>query len=328
MGKFINSENANNYVGNPAQLNNVKYIQFLEGKAAGMKAYEVTTASGFSLTVAIDRGLDIPELKLDGQNISFMSSTGLVNSTYFSENRDLGFMRNFNVGFLTTGGLSYMGSSSENQGLHGTISNTPAHNYSYQISQKEILIQGYVTDTSMFGPNLILHRQISLSTDCPKIRIHDILINDSDETMPYMVLYHNNYGYPFLNPDTKIKFDAIKSCDRNYRVVQAKSNCMSLDQATKGRPEQVFFHKVRTPEFSLISPKVKLELNVKYSGYTLPILNEWKLARSKNYVLGMEPGTNDVNGFEQAKKDNKLNMIEPDQRVEFNLVFEFRKVEQ
>ncbi len=97
------------FVGNPLQTSGAQTIQFLEGKAAGLKMIRMYNEAGLSMLVAPDRGMDIPELKVHGTNISFVSVTGFVNSTYFVEQGATGFMRNFNVGFLTTGGLSYMG---------------------------------------------------------------------------------------------------------------------------------------------------------------------------------------------------------------------------
>ena len=37
----MRNENSEIYVGNKAQLNSVKYIQFLEGKATGLKAFHL-----------------------------------------------------------------------------------------------------------------------------------------------------------------------------------------------------------------------------------------------------------------------------------------------
>lgn len=312
------------FVGNPAQLNSVKYIQFLEGKATGMKAYEVVTAGGFSITIAIDRGLDIPELSIKGKNISFLSSTGLVNSTYFTEDGNTGFMKNFNVGFLTTGGLAYMGKSNKNKGLHGTISNTPAYNYFYKILDKEIKVCGNVKESVMFGTNLSIYREITISKNELVINIHDTLFNNGDESLPYMLLYHNNYGYPFLTPKTTLCFNATKSLTRSYQDTEAK-DFLDLNDPKSKRPEQVFFHKLKNPEFTINSPNTNLSLKVKYSGDTLPVLNEWKLERTKNFVLGMEPGTNDVNGFENAQKNNHLKVISPNERIEFNINFNFKE---
>ena len=321
----MKNENSEIYIGNKVQLNSVKYIQFLEGKATGLKAFEIATASGFSLTVALDRGMDIVELKLNGKNISFLSATGLVNSTYFNEDEDKGFMRNFNVGFLTTGGLAYMGSSDNRRGLHGTVSNTPAYNFSYEILKNKIQVEGNIADSVMFGPNLILHRKITVSTNETSIRIDDTLINAGDDTVPYMLLYHNNFGYPFLTPDTEIFFQPEKSFNRKYQRIKG-SYPFKLKKPNIAEPEQVYFHTLKKSEYSLISPKTNLSLKVKFSSKTLPILNEWRLERNKNYVLGLEPGTNDVNGFSQANKNNKLKYIKPDERIEFNLQFDFSEV--
>lgn len=317
------NEISKNYIGNPKQLNEVRLIQFLEGKASGMKAYEVCTESGLQMTILLDRGMDISTLKIKGTNIGFMSSTGLVNSTYFVEDKDKGFMNNFTVGFLTTGGLSYMGSSSMNHGLHGVISNTPAENFGYKILKDQIVISGDIHDARMFGQNLCLHRKIKISTLEPKFEIEDRIKNLSDVRSPYMVLYHNNYGYPFFDEKALLKMDTKKTTDRNG------NNCKlvtSFVAPSANKPEKVYFNKLNNSKYILKSPKTNLQINVSISLDTLPIVNQWILERKRNYVLGIEPATNNVNGYAEAKKDGNLKYLEPDEEVSFDLKYHFQKL--
>ena len=51
------------FVGNPLQTSGAQTIQFLEGKAAGLKMIRMYNEAGLSMLVAPDRGMDIPELK-------------------------------------------------------------------------------------------------------------------------------------------------------------------------------------------------------------------------------------------------------------------------
>lgn len=322
--------NQNNYIGSKKQLNGVELIKFLQGTATGMKAYRVYTQAGLSMIVSLDRGMDIPELKIFGKNISFMSSTGLVNSTYFVENGTSGFMKNFTVGFLTTGGLSYMGSpSSEGKGLHGVISNTPAENFSYEDEGDFIVIQGDVRETAMFGPNLKLRRKLKISKFTNTIYIKDVISNEGNVRTPIMLLYHSNFGYPFFSAETKLKMKTQKSFYRDGETASAWDNFRKPEQ---NREEVVYSHFLETDSNGLSyvflkSPLTKLQVRITIDTKTLPILNQWKLEQTSNYVLGIEPATNNVNGFDQAKRDRTLKYLKPHETKEFNLKYEFTQLE-
>lgn len=316
-------KNSKTYIGNIRQLNDVRFIEFLEGKASNLKAYEIFTEAGLQMTILLDRGMDIVSLKVKGVNIAFLSATGLVNSTYFVEDKDRGFMNNFSVGFLTTGGLSYMGSSDSKKGLHGVISNCPAQNYGYSITDKEIKVWGNVHEAQMFGPNLVLHREIQISTKSLHFTILDSLKNLSDVESPYMVLYHNNFGYPFLDENTILNMPVTETIDRSGK------NCKLVNHLTEpatGKSEKVYFNTLKGSKYTIKSPSSGLKLIVSMSKETLPVVNQWILERRNNYILGIEPGTNNVNGFEEAKRQNTLKYLKPDEVIKFNLDYEFQKL--
>lgn len=320
--------NSEDYIGNANQLNGV-YLETLgEGKASNMKCYRVYTEAGISALIMLDRGMDIGELKINGYNISFMSSTGLVNSTYFVENKQKGFMNNFNVGFLTTGGLTVTGQSeSDESGLHGVISNTPAENYSYSIEGDKIIVRGTIKEARMFGPNLILKRKITIYKNINRIDIDDKVVNSSDVKSPLMILYHTNFGYPFYSPQSELEMSPLNSCYRDY------SDATDWNLFHEPKPEKeevVYFHDFENSnshKIKLTSPLTNLKMVLRFDNDVLPVINQWKLERVKNYVLGLEPSTNDVNGFEMAKRKKLLQYIEPNEEKLFHVDFEFSKLE-
>lgn len=328
QGFHIMNMNSEDYIGNTAQLNGVYLETLSEGKASNMKCYRIYTESGISMLVMLDRGMDIGELKIKGQNISFMSSTGLVNSTYFVENSVKGFMNNFNVGFLTTGGLSYTGQSeSKENGLHGVISNTPAENYSYSILGDKIVIQGLIRESRMFGHNLILKRKLTIFKNMNRIDIDDRIVNKSDVKSSMMVLYHTNFGYPFFSPDSKLEMHPVCSSNRDYSLAK---DWDQFHEPEPNKEESVYFHEfdaAKNSEIKLSSPLTHLKLRLKFDSNVLPIINQWKLERTKNYVLGLEPSTNDVNGPEMAKRKELMQFLEPNEEKLFHIEYEFSKME-
>ena len=318
------------FVGNPLQTSGAQTIQFLEGKAAGLKMIRMYNEAGLSMLVAPDRGMDIPELKVHGTNISFVSVTGFVNSTYFVEQGATGFMRNFNVGFLTTGGLSYMGAPKDPaRGLHGTIGNTPAENFYHQDNGQAIVAQGDVREAEMFGVNLLLKRRITLPKAQTSIYLDDIVVNEGSRPAPLMMLYHMNFGYPFFGPETQLVLDPLVTTDRDG-LPATDWKTFSLPKAKT--EERVYFHSFKPDfddmvQYKLLSPETGLQATISVQSSLLSVLNEWKLMQTKNYVLGLEPATNNVNGIEAAERAGTLKKLAPDEQATFDLRVDFSRME-
>lgn len=295
-----------------------------------MQALRVYTQAGLSMLITPDRGMDIPELKVGGQNIAFMAAPGLVNSTYFVEDHARGFMRNFTVGFLTTGGLSYMGATSPDSplGLHGVIDNTPAENFSYTVTPEQITITGDVREAEMFGPNLVLYRRIEIATQTNVISIHDEVVNQGPVRQSLMMLYHTNFGYPFFSPETAIEMQPSES---RYRTGEPAQDWNQFDDPQPTTEEVVYFHRFAQAEHqeqvTVKSPNTGLQMKLTFSHDSLPVFNQWKLQQTHNYVLGIEPATNDVNGYDQAKQNHTLTYLEAGERRAFDLRYEFTSLE-
>lgn len=318
------------FIGRGEQLNGVHAVTFNRGKARGMQALRVYTQAGLSLLVTPDRGMDIPELKVRGHNVAFMAAPGLVNSTYFTEDHARGFMRNFTVGFLTTGGLSYMGAAPADspKGLHGVIDNTPAENFGYTVTPDLITITGDIREAEMFGPNLVLHRRIKIATQTNVIAIHDEVENLGPQRQSLMMLYHTNFGYPFFSPATRVEMQPTAS---HYRTGEPADDWNNFACPQPDTEEVVYFHDL--PEVggqsrvTVQSPTTGLQMQLTFSRDTLPVLNQWKLQQTRNYVLGIEPATNDVNGYDQAKANRTLTYLEPGEHRAFDLSYEFTSLE-
>ena len=49
--------------------------------------------------------------------------------------------------------------------------------------------------------------------------------------------------------------------------------------------------------------------------------------QTKNYVLGLEPATNNVNGIEAAERAGTLKKLAPDEQATFDLRVDFSRME-
>ena len=125
------------YVGNLNALFGMKEYRLTEGKATGVKAVDLRNGCGIEMTVLADKCMNIPWLYYKGMSVGFASKTGIVGPQYFTEDGAIGFLRQFDGGFLTTCGITYSGVPFEKDGrkhgLHGTIFNSPAENFAKEI---------------------------------------------------------------------------------------------------------------------------------------------------------------------------------------------------
>ena len=318
--------------GDPAQLAGIRDFTFNGGKAGGLRALELYNAAGLSLTVLPDRGMDIARLSYKGVNLSFLSKTGLTAPQYFTEDGSRGFFRNFFAGFLTTCGLTYMGAActdgGEVLGLHGLISNTPADAVSAQTDfgpdGMTITAKGRVKQAQVFGEHLVLQRNITLAGEKNIIQIHDSIENLDFEPVPFMLLYHINFGYPMLSPACELRLPSRSVTPRDDAAKSGFSERYTITKPVDGAKEQVFFHIMQPDENGkvhamLVNHDLQIAVELCYPIAQLPHFTQWKCMKSGEYVLGLEPGNCHVLGRAAARADSSLQYLQPGQRQEVRI---------
>jgi len=323
------------YVGDYSQVMGIKEYTFNSGKARGVRAFDIKNGKGLELTVLADRCMDIPYLSYKGINIGFVSKTGICAPEFYVEDEFRGFLKNFNAGFLTTGGLTYMGSACEDEGrklgLHGPISNTPAENTSTSMKWIEdtahIVVSGMMREACVFDEYIVLEREIRINSANNKLIICDKIENRGQKTETLMLLYHLNFGYPMLNANTKVDTDMDVIFPRDDVAEKGMDNSNNFEPPVVGYEEQVFFHTMSDKSLNetttLVSnPELGLTVSIKYDPTQLPWLNHWKCPRAGDYALGIEPGNCHVGGRDRARKEGILKYIKPGEIQEFIIEIE------
>jgi len=309
------------YSGNIAQIASISEKSFVRGKARGMSTYEVRTGSGLEFSLLPDKCLDIHELRYKGRNIAFQAKTGLVGPAYGYplENE---FDVYWTAGMLYTCGLLNIGTDchDENgryQPIHGRIGMTPSEQSSARAfweGEAYKLEARALTRESVLGQqNLCLSRKISSELGSSSIRIEDTITNDEATSARYMLLYHFNFGYPFICEDTRLLFPA-EDAAVEPRTESARPGLATWDRMERPideRPEEVFFHHPVADANGLVTVKLEnhglgIGCALSYTAKTLPVLSQWKSLRSGEYVLGVEPGTTTLRGRAIEGKDGRL----------------------
>lgn len=323
--------------GDLGALYGIHDITYNQGRAKGVRAFEIKNGNGLNLSVFEDRGLDIPILEFCGINIGFLSKSGLTSPFSFQYSKDGvdSFLRQFAGGFLTTCGMTYCGAASREGDrefpLHGRLSNTIAENvYCRQIeAEDEVLLEicGDIKESRIFEENLVLHRQILVHTEFGKLQIHDDVENLGFREEPLMMIYHFNFGYPFLDAGSRIYFSADQVISQTPFAREGLEQYDRIEEPEDIREEQCYYHVGQeNPEhcFAMIeNSELGIAVVIQYRASQCPILCEWKSMQAGDYALGLEPTTNGTAGRIYAEEQKSLQKLKSQQhrRFDFEILF-------
>lgn len=286
---------------NPSVLYGARKIEIAEGRGRGHRLIEVKTASGLHATFSEDKCLDIIDLSYKGVNLGFLSKNGIV-STPIANPETNSFTKYWPGGFLSTCGLRNTGRPNEVNGeffpLHGHVSLTPGENVCVNVNEKEITISGKVRETALFGHCLEMERKITIPSDGAEIAINDTVYNLTPEEEPVLLLYHINFGFPFLSEHLELKFPECEVRGNTSLAQEKISERTKITPPSDGAEELVYFYtpKEKDVKVNLANRKLNISTEVSYDSTQLPVLAQWKCMRSGDYALGIEPGTSYLKG--------------------------------
>lgn len=311
------------------------------GTGRGTRVAWVNTGTGLRYKVVLDRGMDIFDAFFNQHSLTWLSHTGITTPEPFSD-RGADWLRTFGGGLLTTCGLSHVGGPEQDaygeRGLHGQISNSPAELES--IIQPDLLagkldmsITGRIKETKIFGPSLEMKRTISGVLGQPIIRIHDEVTNRGNTSVPHMLLYHFNFGWPFVDEGTRFvwrgNWQAREGGINNqiFRDGYDFKTCPAPLDSHSGTGEAVAFIDVAHDGMGqctvgLYNARLGLALSMRFQKAQLPWLTNWQHWGKGEYVTGLEPGTHPPIGQAKAREQNTLLFLEPGQTRMYDLELE------
>ncbi len=247
----------------------------------------VVRAGKMAVTLLPDRCMDIYEVLYDGVQISFTNrAAGLVDPDYRCEGTE-SFSRSFFGGMLTTCGLIQAGRPCEENGrafgLHGCISHMPAVSCFEKQDEDSVRIHANILETHPEGERLLLCRNYMISNT--GIYLQDRVFNQGITT-PFMMMYHINFGAPFLSPALQIDAPLVYAENRDTRR-KAKADTVLASFPASSKPETVYYTKLRYGFVKLVSPEVHLASVISFKGFDW--MGIWKNPDPARYALGMEP---------------------------------------
>ncbi len=314
----------NPYIGHLSQISGIEEHRLVGGKGDGMRIYEVTNGKGLEMVVSPDRNCDIPRLRVNGVNLSYMSPCGYVAPAYY-DSIGTNWLQSFTAGFLTTCGLQAVGSPCEDQGevlpLHGSIANIPAFHSYYTEDEETFRIHSLTRDEVIFGRKLTLCREIAVSKAENCFTITDTIENTGDREEPFEILYHMNMGYPLLDEDSIITIPAEKVLPRDDHAAEDIENWMHMEKPQAGYQERCYYHIFSDDKgkAQIYQPKLGLGLTIEFDAKELDGFVEWKMMGVRDYVLGLECGNCYPDGRDVMRKSGMLKFLAPGEKKTYQV---------
>ncbi len=312
-----------------------------EGDGRGNRIIDINNGSGLAFTVAPDRGLDIVEASFCGIPLAFRAPAGHVNPGRALHN-GLSWLRSWSGGLLTSCGLRHVGPPEDDEnpldphrGLHGRISaqsssDTFIHR-GWENGHYAIKVGGTLREAMMFGENLRIGREITTALGDNSIHIEDTVRNIGSNHEFIQMLYHCNFGYPFIAQDSRLEAPPHKITPRDESTVPGLGSWHIMSKPESGVKEQCFLHELPSDEYgwasiSLSSPFTGVKLMLSYDSSTLPRLMQWKLMENGRYVLGLEPTNTTVSGRAKDISNGIAPRLEAGESIRFRVRLSFELI--
>lgn len=320
------------FVGDWQQV--VSVDQVTEANGAGRGTRKICVSNGeLSFDILPDRALDLGAVRFRGAPMAWISPTGFASRGGFVQETE--WLRTFGGGLLSTCGLDTFGPPSEVDGvsypLHGRFNSIQSNLVTCGVFDDVIVIKAETVQTSVLGERLQLIRTIKSGIGSNEIRVEDAITNLASRPAGLMVMYHCNFGWPLLSPETSIDIPSVKVEARDHNAAAGLTTLDRMGQPADQCEEQVFQHFFGKsvvgepdPEIRIYNSQLGVGVGLSFSQETLNTALEWKMPEAGHYVLGIEP--NNVawmEGRASAEAANVLPRLEPGRSVEQYVRFTF-----
>lgn len=318
------------------QLAYVRSVTVQEGRASGLRAVEVKNGD-LRFMAMVDKCLDIAEVEYRGVNLSFLSKPGLNGRNPFDTHGEEA-IRSIMGGLFFTCGLQNICSPCKTDGveypMHGRIRTTPAEHLcsdAYWDGEDYVLeIRGEMRESHLFGSNLLLRRTIRSVYDSGKIDIIDEVENQTAEETELMLMYHCNFGYPFLQPGVRLLLPTTRVQGREAWSEAHLAQWNMVGEAIDGEAEYVFLHELVAKEdgtsfAAVVNDCLGFGVRLDFDRKVQPYFMEWMSRKTGDYVVGLEPSNSSVYGRKYHEAQGSMHKIAPFAKEVYRLSFAILK---
>lgn len=327
-------------IGRLDQVAGITPLSFEDGRAHGVRGFDVRNGAGLRFTSLTDRALDVCALEFHGVPLVWHGPGGVAAPEYY-EPSDRSFAQNFFGGLFTTCGLDNFGPAGQDEygsfAMHGRINHLPAQDLAARAVWAgdvcTLEITGTICQAQMFAENLTLERTISVELGVNRLRVRDVVTNRGGTRHPHMLLYHCNMGFPLLDVGARLEVSHRAMRARDDRAQRGIDVWNRGGEPDPEFAEQVFIHEPAACEDGLaraimVNPSLGdgrgVGLALAYDPAQLPALFTWRMLGVNTYVMGIEPANcPTIEGRVQAGILKTLPFLEAGERRSYDLSFTF-----
>jgi hypothetical protein len=198
-------------------------------------------------------------------------------------------------------------------GLHGKIANIPASFVAVHVAAEpphEIVVEGHVQESRLFGPQIRLETRITTVPGSNSLVVRDKFVNLKEQPIEIQILYHWNFGPPFLDAGARFLAPIKTVTPRDQRAQQGLDRYDTYGRPEPGYTEEVYFYELHARSTAETLAMLRNHAGdkgvvLRFQTDQLPAFTLWKNTAGlrDGYVTGLEPGTNYPNPrpFEQAR---------------------------
>lgn len=321
------------YVGSTDQLVYVSSSTMLDGLQAGGRVIDVHPLGGLHCRVLVDRGLDIGPAWVDGQPLDWRSPIGFPASARAAGRP---WLEAFGGGLMVTCGPDNVGPDCEDDGLpyglHGSHSSTPASDVRVDVApdRSSIDVVGTIRHAAVFGPNVLVRRTITFSIGSARLRVRDVITNEGCRPEPLMLLYHLNFGFPLVSPESVLRIASSSVVPRDDVSASALDAWDTFAEPDVNAPSQVFEHcfdSTVTQAHALLANQTYaasggIAARISVDRREMTRLWHWRSMAPDVYLTGIEPANCGVGGRQQERAAGSVDELLPGECREFGFSLE------
>jgi len=327
-------------VGGPAKNYSVQKRRLRGGLNEGVDEIRVRQGE-FSVSFLPTRGMGIWKAWYGDEEIGWKSPVrGPVHPQFVDvgEPSGLGWLDGFDE-LLVRCGLESNGAPEfdEKTGalkypLHGRIANRPAHEVHIGIDGQtgNIIVRGVVEEVRFHFLKLRLISEVQIAPGPPTIVVRDTIENLSASPAEAQILYHVNFGLPFLDAGARVVAPAKTVVPRTPHAAEGVKTWDSYQADQAGFEEQVYFLNLHgdakgDTQVMLKNAHSTRGVSLAFNVNQLPCFSLWKntTAAADGCVTGIEPGTNYPNPRSFEGKQGRTIKLPPRGKttILFNLLW-------
>jgi hypothetical protein len=241
----------------------------------------------------------------------------------------IGWLTGFDE-WLCRCGLSSNGPPGDDNGtpltLHGRIANLPAHAVEVRVQLDppyELSVTGEVEETALFCPQLRLNTTYTTIPGSNRLVVHDVVTNRAAHPVEMQLLYHCNFGPPFLDAGSRILAPIRELAPQTPRAAEGIDTHETYAGPLAGFAEQVYLYDLLADGRGhtlavLLNAAADRAVALRFSRRELPCFTVWKNtgAIEEGYVTGLEPATNYPNFKSFERKQGRVPLLPPGGRWE------------